>query len=400
MRSGLEVREALEVAGIGRSTRKLVACLSLTFLAACAIIDTYPPQTDAGAPDVGGDGSSHAGAAGTTSSSGSMGGVAGAGGAATSAGVGGASTSAGAGGGAGAAGTAGEGGMGGSTGAGGGLDASAGAAGKGGSGAGGQDAASENPGTKDAAPRDADAALADADAGNPRPLLPVVDGRILHVEADFGVMFVSGNKVATWSDQSGLGHDGTSLMQNPATKSAEMLGGLPAIDFSGAGGPLSSPQGLTFGNGFVNFRSGFSSFSLVRIKDPGAPLDDLALNLPELRADVDSTIAIRANVNEHAPSLTYTSGGQSLAATSPAVSRWALIEVIHDAQTGSAAIYVDGAMVGQGTVGTAPGVSRILNLSGGITQGSAALVLVYDRGLSNTERVDVERYITNKWQYK
>ena len=226
------------------------------------------------------------------------------------------------------------------------------------------------------------------------------DGRILHVEADQGLMFVSGNKVSRWVDQSGLGHDGVPF-ENPATRGTNVLAGAPVVDFSGAGGGRSSsPQGLSFGSGYTDLSAGFTSFALVRVVDPGTPIGDIFLSVPALRGGPDnSDVSVALTASEGHLNILYTASGTTIDGTAMALDRWALVAVTHT-PGGTVRIYVDGTVVTEASLAPPPFSTRAATLSGGLTQAEIALLIVYDRALSNEERTTVESFIASKWRYR
>lgn len=226
-------------------------------------------------------------------------------------------------------------------------------------------------------------------------------GLLLHVEADRGLTFGGGNELSRWADQSPLGHDGVPLMQ-PATR-GRMLAGSPVVDFAGSGaiGPISGAQGVSFGSGYVDFRGGFSSFVLVRVEDPGVPVSDIELMIPQLH-DETGNDHVRVYAGAESGELTIyvsTGGTAHISARTPALGRWVLVSVVQS-PAGAAAIYVDGALVAAGNLPAAPLTTRTAYLAGGIRQAEAAALIVYGRGLSAAERMTVEQHIATTWKYK
>ena len=223
-------------------------------------------------------------------------------------------------------------------------------------------------------------------------------GLVLHVESDQGIT-LSGQSLATWADQSMFGNDGSPFSTAPAP-GAETLAGRPTLRFAGDAGPQDGAQGVVFKKP-VHSAAGSTSVALVRVKDPGAPLNDISLSIPELRG-VDSdgdTIGLRASAADGSLNLLFGGGGKAVEATIPALGRWVAVTAVH-APDGGVKLFADGSQVVSGNVGAPVARGRNVVLSGGITSAETAALIVYDRALPDSERTAVESYLQSKWQYR
>jgi hypothetical protein len=230
---------------------------------------------------------------------------------------------------------------------------------------------------------------------------PPTDSLDLYVEADKGLTFDSSGTLKSWLDQSGMGHDGTPSA-NPATKGEHMLAGFPTVQFSGNGGPVAGSQGVGFKMGYSNYTAGVTIVALLRTHDFGVPFDDIGMHFPEFFGGPNNTTMDLTGgpAMNGVLSFGYTASldATSIGATFPA-DKWALVEVIHQ-PSGAISIYVDGTLAGQGSMPTPLGFTRSVEMYGGGTPGEAALVFIYHRALSSTERITVENYVVNKWRYR
>jgi hypothetical protein len=221
------------------------------------------------------------------------------------------------------------------------------------------------------------------------------DGMVLFVETDQGLTFDSDARLARWIDQSGLNHDGVPL-EEPAVRGPD-LGGVPSVVFSGAGGPSSATQGLAFGSGYEDFRGGFTSFAFVRVNDPGAPLNDILLGVPELNGEGGQAgVAVNAIAVDGSLEVSYSIDRAEIHGRSPATGRWALVSVVQE-PSGTTTIFVDGVAIASGALPLPPTGRKTATLFGGITKAETVLVLLYNKALSTSDRTVVEKYVSAKW---
>ena len=222
-------------------------------------------------------------------------------------------------------------------------------------------------------------------------------GLVLHVESDEGVT-LAGPSVARWADRSMFKNDGSPLPKAPAP-AHQTLAGRPTLRFAGDAGPMDGAQGVAFQKQ-ISGASGITSFALVRVQDPGAPLNDITLSVPELQGIGSAEpIGVRASVAEGVLNLHYSAGGDAIEANLPALGRWTLVSAVH-APDGDVRLFADGTMIARGSAGAPSAAGRVVVLSGGLTSAETAALLVYDRALSDAERASVEGYLERKWQYR
>ena len=223
-------------------------------------------------------------------------------------------------------------------------------------------------------------------------------GQILHVESDHGLT-LAGSAVTGWADQSAFNNDGLPFSKAP-TPGSQNLDGKTTVRFAGDGGRMVGAQGLSFDKRVPSL-SGCTSFVLLRVQDPGAPISDISLRVPELRGvdTYEATIELRAIAVDGVLNLAYTANGKVLETTLPALDRWTLLTAVL-AGNGDVRLFADGSMLAQGAVGVPAAAGRSVSLYGGITSAETASLIVYDRVLSDSERASVESYILQKWRYR
>ena len=84
------------------------------------------------------------------------------------------------------------------------------------------------------------------------PVLPVISGLTLQLEADRGLTLDTGNNVTAWADQSGNGHDATAVASYAAQVNSGSMNGIAVPTFSDStllisGQPVTSQQFSIFG---------------------------------------------------------------------------------------------------------------------------------------------------------
>jgi fibronectin type 3 domain-containing protein len=233
------------------------------------------------------------------------------------------------------------------------------------------------------------------------PVLPEglpAQGLLLFLSADT-LGLGNGSPVSSWSDGSGRGNDATA--SGGPVFSASGFNGQPAVVFDGVNDHFTLPAG------FSDFTSGMSlfvvaepttlqsGFKLVVLGNSGG-LDSMGLG----RAGTSSGLQFFNTDASNSFGWFDTSSG--LASNVQAVF------AVHQAggsanSTVSAAITVDGASVGGGSVYVPPIKTRSLNYIGksywsdGYFQGSIAEVVLYKRLLSASEQAGVQAYLAAKY---
>jgi hypothetical protein len=261
------------------------------------------------------------------------------------------------------------------------------------------DAAMSSP--ADGSPRMGDAVSERADAGmtvasdakiDVAPVDIPTTGLALWLSADVGIQVVA-QRVSGWSDRSGLGRNAAQVVAeyrpvvNPAWH-----GGKSAVFFDGANRFLSLPAG------FADFSQGFTILVVAEILvdgscpsflsfSNGGEMDDLSLHRQPGDA-FEYEVA-----DESFP---------SLPAELP-VQKPSLMTVVHHSDS-KVDLYSNGALSAEKDMMLPLNTMRVRNDIGRssyvgceLLNGNIAEILVYARGISETERLKVEAYLRSKW---
>lgn len=223
-------------------------------------------------------------------------------------------------------------------------------------------------------------------------------GMQLWLKSDFGV-FTSGSDVIQWADMSGNNQHATQPTGgNRPTLTNDAIFGNPAISFNG------TSQNLILPSGFADFTAGASIFAVSR--PTGMPsatpviLDfstgSAASNNLTLQEAPSTTISLKAYNSTTASTLSSTSGlTQNI---------FQMFEAIHNG-AGTGTIFTNATQGATGSLQNLLNITRTTNYvgrSGGGTplyyQGDLAEVFVYNRGLTSSERTNVESYLMQKYQ--
>lgn len=219
---------------------------------------------------------------------------------------------------------------------------------------------------------------------------------ITWLKSDLGVT-LNGSTVSNWSDISGSNNSASqSTAGNQPTFSSSAIAGLPALTFDG------SSDYMQFPNGFSDWTQGCSIFLITKptTVTTGLRFFDYAtgLNANNLKIEEISPNGLEFDVNGvSSPSnITSTTGLTN--------NTFQLIEVVHNG-AGFATLYTNGNVNAQGTLNNISNVTRTgcfigKGYSGGnLFVGQIAEYLVYNRALSSSERVNVENYLLNRYQF-
>lgn len=216
----------------------------------------------------------------------------------------------------------------------------------------------------------------------------------LWLRSDSGVL-TSGGSVTDWLDQSGFGNNAnqpTGGSRPGFTSSA--VNGQPALDFNG------SSQFLTLGGNFKDF-TGATIIAVV--KPTGVPASPA--RIIEL-GDLGSNEIILSQTSSTQGSFYVFSGGSASAIVSNNgfLNNYQILEGVQNGAA-SATIYTNGTAGGTAGVYNPLSVNRTKSAIGkypapGYTyyfQGSIAEILVWNKGLSTSERQAVEAYCYSKY---
>jgi hypothetical protein len=222
-------------------------------------------------------------------------------------------------------------------------------------------------------------------------------GLQLWLRADVGVKG-SGSSVSAWSDQSFCGNH--AVQPVPASQPmfvANVAGGRPALRFDGAENFLALPAG------FGDFRAGLTAFLVVRVGATPASMRFLDFdvgptcdNLVFARKDAPDRLAFWAYAN-------CLTRGKVEAGGAILLDQFQTLSVV-DAPQGKVMLYRNGLPVGTGITSVARDVPRKPNYIGHSStsgdpnfKGDLAEVILYNRALSESERMAVEAYFVSKY---
>jgi hypothetical protein len=224
------------------------------------------------------------------------------------------------------------------------------------------------------------------------------DALIVWLKADNGAITSSSN-VTNWIDVSGSGNDASqsdSSSQPGYISSA--VNDLPAVDFSGSG------QFLQFPSGFADFTSGASIFVVI---EPTGFTGEYAglLNFGN-NSNASSIIWCELSSTSNAFYVCDSSSDlSSLVSTDFTQEVYQLIEAVHDG-TSTATLYTNGNQSAENTSMFAiDNTTRSGNYVGRYSasggefyfEGQIAELLIYNRGVSDSERQAVEVYLSQRY---
>lgn len=200
-----------------------------------------------------------------------------------------------------------------------------------------------------------------------------------------------------WQDQSGMGNTATqSTTNDQPSLVTSAVNGKPALSFDG------STDFMFIPGGFSDFTKGASIF-VVGKTTAFPPVGLTILDFSKGLYYDDNVTLLGSSPNTL--SLTVYNGSTISTVSSTSgltLNQYQLYEAIHDGNA-SASIYTDGVFGAKGAIENINNVDRSTNAIGRygpgtfIFQGEIAEVLVFDKGLSDSERVSIEAYIYNKY---
>jgi len=218
-------------------------------------------------------------------------------------------------------------------------------------------------------------------------------GMTLWLRADAGVE-VTGGSVSRWSDQSSGRHD--AVPKDPAAGprvTASAVRGRPAVLFNGTDDELRLPDG------FEDFSAGLSLFVVAEPQTPsGEPWSFLFLATGQAGA-----LPIEALLGHRRESEALVYSVEDMKVTSPSYVTGVVPQkefegfgVLQD-PSGKVRLYKRGLPVSAGTL-TLPGkIIRNRNRVGAGLKGHIAEIVLYNRGLSDLERLGVEAYLKDRY---
>lgn len=227
--------------------------------------------------------------------------------------------------------------------------------------------------------------------------LPVPrNGLKLWLKADFGPV-LSGSNITQWSDlsSSSPANDATQgTAANQATLVNPSINGFPGGSFNG------SSRRYALANQFADFTGGFSIFAVI--KPVGTATKTLFASGNAGPANLISLETVNTQVRLTAMNASTTSN--VITATGAlTVGKYQLVDAVHTG-TGTASISVNGSNLISGSVQNLLNVARTSNFVGSdigqtvFWNGELAELLIYNRGLSETERKDLQAYLFTRYQ--
>jgi len=218
-------------------------------------------------------------------------------------------------------------------------------------------------------------------------------GLILWLRADQGLE-VTGSSVSRWSDQSSGRHD--AVPKDPAAGprvTASAIRGLPAVLFSGTDDELRLPDG------FEDFSAGLSVFVVA---EPQAQTGD-TWSFVYLATGQAGALPIEAFLGRRRESESIVLSVEDIKSASPPYvtgivppKQFEELGAVED-PSGTVRLYQRGLPVATGTL-TLPGKTvRNRNRVGAGFKGHLAEILLYNRGLSDLERLGVEAYLKDRY---
>lgn len=206
------------------------------------------------------------------------------------------------------------------------------------------------------------------------------------LRSDIGLVFGTSPNIASWVDLA-KAHTPTATSPNQPTLVTNVLNGFPAVNFSQS--PTS--QVMTF-PGTFNFTNGFSAFVVNNIATPGATADMLSFSngTKTVKFTVTSGGALQFS--------TFNSATQSVASPGGSISLGVpqLFEVVQT--SGTATLYRNGQQIASGSVVNSNASSLTTSQISNALNGQYVEMLIFDHGLTTSERLAVEGYLLNAYQ--
>lgn len=237
--------------------------------------------------------------------------------------------------------------------------------------------------------------LVSNELGYPVGLLPS-DGLVLWLKADAGVTRDAAGSVSSWTDQSSAVNTVTqSFAGYQPTYASDSGNGKPAVR-NGGGSSRMAAVGRV-----INGTSGFTCFGLLRYNGTGNP----TANQYVFWNGIDSSSGGYGWYLDSAGLLNASWGSYSGIVTSPTVfTPGQFLVVSSRLSSGSHQMWVDGTLKGTNSKGTSNFTSGVFTAGNkGPTpsyglNGDIQELIIYNRGLSESERVAVEGYLSMRYQ--
>ncbi len=240
--------------------------------------------------------------------------------------------------------------------------------------------------------------------------------QLLWLRADAGVTLTS-SVVTAWQDQSGHKNHATQSMASRAPKRVTPVAGrLPWLEFDGVDDELDLPAG------FASFDAGLSLFAAVQetvvsscpavIQLSNAPdVDDIDLDFDSVRTNQGGiapqvVVGPGTSASDTGRTIHFEAGSQFLSAPGDSFQPGALVTLsVVQAPSGTVELHLDGVYVARGQVALPKSIQRMNNFIGrSLYNGCKAFhgrigeIMLYDRAVSEGERMGIEQYLIKRWK--
>ncbi|HEY9714765.1 MAG TPA: LamG-like jellyroll fold domain-containing protein [Chroococcales cyanobacterium] len=210
---------------------------------------------------------------------------------------------------------------------------------------------------------------------------------------------LASGKVSSWADLSGSGNTASQgVSGNQPTYVSSAVNGLPGVSFNGS----SSFLQITNTAGLSNFASGASIFAVVK---PSSVTANARL-LDFGNGAASDNIYISEPTSTGVSLVTYNGASSTTVTSSSGVTlgNYQLLEFV-DNGTGTATVYTNAVQGAQNTsMNSLSNIARTLNYigqgaaGGNYFNGTIAELLVYQRGVTTSERASIEGYLMGRYQ--
>jgi hypothetical protein len=219
-------------------------------------------------------------------------------------------------------------------------------------------------------------------------------------KADNGAIVSSGS-VTTWKDVSGSGSDASqSTSTAQPTYNSSAINGLPAVVFNGTSDYLNMPAG------FSNFASGLSIFLVT--KPTTWAYGQRVFAFGNTNTSGSNCLVLEEPTNTSLSFDQFDSGGNVASVVSNSavtLGSYQLYEITHDG-TSTGTMYADAVQIAKNTaMYSTSSINPNYNYLGcaigvnGFFAGEVAEVLIYNRLLTNSERLGVEEYLSGRYGF-
>jgi hypothetical protein len=218
----------------------------------------------------------------------------------------------------------------------------------------------------------------------------------LWLKGDFGTV-LSGSNITQWSDLSGVAPANNATQATSASQAtlvSSALNGYPSASFNG------TSRNYSLANQLTDLTSGFSIFAVI--KPVGTATKTLFATSNAGPSNLVSLETVNTQVRLNAYNAT-TASNVITPTSSITVGKFQLVDAVHNGAA-SASISVNGESKISGTVQNLVNTARTQNILGAnntaatFWNGELAELLVYSRAVTETERKNIQAYLSNRYQ--